>query len=88
MAQGGSLKESALTPQTLAQIKALNELAQQRGQTLAEMAIAWALKDELVTSVIIGASSVAQLKDNLQALHHIDFTKEELEQIDAILQGN
>lgn len=88
MARGASLKESALTPQTLAQIKALNELAQQRGQTLAEMAIAWALKDELVTSVIIGASSVAQLKDNLQALHHIDFTKEELEQIDAILQGN
>ena len=56
----------------------LNDLAEQRGQTLAEMALAWLLKDNRVTSVIIGASSVTQLKDNLKALDNAEFTPDEL----------
>jgi len=67
IAKGGFLKKEALTEEVLNRIKALNEVAAQRGQTLAEMALAWVLKDEMVTSVIIGASSVAQLADNLKA---------------------
>lgn len=66
-------------------IKALNELAAQRGQTLAEMALAWLLKDELVTSVIIGASSVTQLSDNLKAIENTTFTSAELEKIEYII---
>ena len=68
MARNSSLQESALTPALLEKLKALDKLAGQRGQTLAEMALAWVLKDELVTSVIIGASSVKQLEDNLKAI--------------------
>lgn len=83
MAQGGSLKESALTPALLQKLKRLNELAQQRGQTLAEMALAWVLKDTSVTSVIIGASSVKQLEDNLKAIENTQFSEEELKEIDA-----
>ena len=78
MAQNGSLKENALTPALLEKLKALDKLAEQRGQTLAEMALAWVLKDELVTSVIIGASSVKQLEDNLKAIGNTLFTEEEL----------
>ena len=61
----------------------LNDLAEQRGQTLAEMALAWLLKDNRVTSVIIGASSVTQLKDNLKALDNAEFTPDELCEIDS-----
>ena len=61
MAKGAFLKKEALTDETLQKIKALNEVAASRGQTLAEMSLAWLLKDDLVTSVIIGASSVTQL---------------------------
>ena len=68
IARGGHLKKEALTDKVLHQIQVLNALALRRGQTLAEMALAWLLKDELVTSVIIGASSVGQLDDNLKAL--------------------
>lgn len=57
-----------------------------RGQTLAEMSLAWLLKDDLVTSVIIGASSVAQLADNLKATENTDFSAEELEKIKKIIQ--
>ena len=62
----------------------MNEVATQRGQTLAEMALAWLLKDDMVTSVIIGASSVAQLDDNLQSIKNTKFTAEELEKINQI----
>lgn len=87
MATGKFLKKEALTEDVLTKIKALNEHAALRGQTLAEMALAWVLKNETVTSVIVGASSVAQLADNLKAMENIRFTTEELEKIDGILQG-
>lgn len=67
-----------MTDETLKKIKALNEVATQRGQTLAEMALAWLLKDDMVTSVIIGASSVNQLNDNLKAIKNNTFTTKEL----------
>ena len=86
MAKGAFLKKEALTDETLQKIKALNEVAASRGQTLAEMSLAWLLKDDLVTSVIIGASSVAQLADNLKATENTDFSAEELEKIKKIIQ--
>ena len=86
MAKGAFLKKETLTNETLQKIKALNEVAGTRGQTLAEMSLAWLLKDDLVTSVIIGASSVAQLADNLKATENTDFSAEELEKIKKIIQ--
>lgn len=85
MAQNKFLKKEALTTAVLGKIKALNNLAAKRKQTLAEMALAWVLKDEMVTSVIIGASSVAQLSDNLKAIEHTSFSEEEQKAIDNIL---
>lgn len=79
---GRFLKESALTEEKLAQIRALNEIAAARGQTLAEMALAWILKDGQVTSVLIGASRPEQILDNIKALDNTTFTAEELEAID------
>ena len=64
----------------------LNDIAKRRGQTLAEMAIAWTLKDKRMTSVIVGASSVRQLQDNLKTLDNLSFTSEELLGIDNILK--
>lgn len=84
MAQGGSLQESVLTPALQERLKRLNELAAQRGQTLAEMSLAWLLRDEAVTSVIVGASSVEQLADNLKAVDNTTFTDEELKDIDNL----
>lgn len=88
IARGGFLKKEQLTEEVLKKIKALNEVAVQRGQTLAEMALAWLLKDDLVTSVIIGASSVSQMADNLKALDNRTFQAEELEKIKEILKNN
>ena len=79
---GRFLKESALTEEKLAQIRALNEIAASRGQTLAEMALAWILKDGEVTSVLIGASRPEQILDNIKALENTTFTEEELKAID------
>ena len=79
---GRFLKESAFTEEKLAQIRALNEIAAARGQTLAEMALAWILKDGQVTSVLIGASRPEQILDNIKALDNTTFTAEELEAID------
>ena len=79
---GRFLKESALTEEKLAQIRALNEIAAARGQSLAEMALAWILKDGQVTSVLIGASRTEQILDNIKALDNTTFTAEELEAID------
>ena len=84
IAHGGHLKKEALTEKRLQQIKALNEIALRRGQTLAEMALAWILKDDYVTSVIIGSSSVNQLEKNLKALDSAPFSAEELEEIEGI----
>jgi L-glyceraldehyde 3-phosphate reductase len=81
---GRFLKESALTPERLKQISALNEMALKRGQTLAEMALAWDLSHKEVTSVLIGASKPAQILDNIKALDNIHFTEEELTKIDRI----
>ena len=86
IAKGGFLKKEALTEEILRKIKALNELAFHRGQTLAEMALAWVLKDNMVTSVIIGASSVGQLTDNLKAIDNTTFSAEELESIYQIVK--
>jgi L-glyceraldehyde 3-phosphate reductase len=77
-----SLSPAMLTDEALAHIRALNELAVSRGQSLAQMALAWALRDERVTSVLIGASSVAQLEDSLACVNRLDFTQEELTTID------
>jgi L-glyceraldehyde 3-phosphate reductase len=79
------LKEDRVQ-QMLPKIKALNEIAQQRGQSLAQMALAWLLKDTRVTSVLIGASSVAQLENNLGALQNKTFSSEDLSRIEAILK--
>ena len=84
IAHGGHLKKEALTEKRLQQIKALNEIALRRGQTLAEMALAWILKDNYVTSVIIGSSSVNQLEKNLKALDSAPFSAEELEEMEGI----
>ena len=81
---GRFLKEEILTPHKLEQIRALNDLAQQRGQTLAEMALAWVLKDGIVTSVLIGASRPSQILDNIKAIENTSFTQEELNLIDSI----
>lgn len=84
IAHGGHLKKEALTEVTLRRINALNDIAQRRGQSLAEMALAWILKDDYVTSVIVGASSTGQLEKNLKALNSPVFTNEELEEIEKV----
>lgn len=85
IARGGFLKKEALTPEVLGKIQALNERAAMRGQSLAGMALAWLLKNETVTSVIVGASSVEQLGDSLKTLNHLSFEEEELHAIEKIL---
>lgn len=80
---GRFLKDSALTPQRLEQIAALDAIARSRGQTLAEMALAWVLRDGAVTSVLVGASRPGQLLDNIKALENTVFAPEELAAIDA-----
>ncbi len=81
---GRFLKQSDLTPEKLDKIRRLNALAQQRGQTLAEMALAWILKDGRVTSVLIGASRPAQILDNIRAVANTRFSADELKAIDAV----
>jgi L-glyceraldehyde 3-phosphate reductase len=78
----GSLSPDLLTESTLAKIRALNDIAARRGQTLAQMALAWTLRDPRVTSTLVGASSIAQLEANVGALDNLDFTDEELAEID------
>ena len=78
----GSLTHDMLNDENLARIRALNDIALRRGQSLAQMAIAWALRDSRVTSVLIGASSVAQLEQNVTALDHLEFTSDEIATID------
>ncbi|MGK6324151.1 L-glyceraldehyde 3-phosphate reductase [Sphingomonas sp. DT-51] len=82
--RGGSLAQSLLTEQNLAAIRDLNALAGERGQTLAQMAIAWVLRDPRVTSALIGARTVEQLDDSLDAVARLDFTPDELARIDAV----
>ena len=78
------LNEDALTEKRIGQIKELNDIAAERGQTLAEMALSWILKDGIVTSVLIGASRPSQILDNIGALKNTSFAEEELRKIDEI----
>jgi len=78
----GSFSQEMLTEQTLGKVRALNQMAQGRGQTLAQMALAWTLRDPRVTSTLVGASSVAQLEQNVGALDKPDFSADELREID------
>src|SRR5438034_5258721 len=80
--QAGTLSREMLSDETLAKVRALNEIAERRGQTLAQMAIAWTLRDARVTSTLIGASSVEQLNENAAALDRLDFAAGELAEID------
>ena len=79
---GNYFEEGMLTPENLSRVKGLNEIAQRRGQSLAQLAIAWVLRDPRVTSALLGASSVAQLEQNVAALERLDFEPGELEEID------
>jgi L-glyceraldehyde 3-phosphate reductase len=80
--QPGSFSRDLLTDETLAKVRALNQIAQKRGQTLAQMALAWTLRDPRVTSTLVGASSVAQLEQNVAALDKLPFSADELREID------
>ncbi len=82
-AQDSSLSEALLTEENLENIRALNRLARGRGQTLAQMALAWTLRDPRVTSTLFGASSVRQLEENVAALDNLEFSDDELREIDG-----
>ncbi|MCQ9384811.1 aldo/keto reductase [Brevibacterium sp. 50QC2O2] len=81
-AQGGTLNPDWLTDEVRARLQGLHDIAAGRGQSLAQLALSWALRDPRVTSLVAGASSVAQLEENLDALDHLDFTEAELREID------
>ena len=83
----GFLKPANITDDKLNKVRKLNEIAQSREQTLAQMALAWVLRHEVMTSVLIGASKVEQIEDAVGALKHLDFTSAELKQIETILNG-
>lgn len=83
---GGSLQQSHLSEANLERVRGLNEIARRRGQTLAQMALAWVLRDPRITSTLIGASNAAQIRENVAALANLQFTAEELAQIDAQAQ--
>jgi L-glyceraldehyde 3-phosphate reductase len=84
----GFLKKADLDERRLNQVRALSRLAQQRGQTVAQTALAWVLRDGRMTSALIGASRTEQIEQNVAALENLHFSAEELEKIDEILQGN
>ena len=83
---GRYLKESQITPEVIEKVGKLNELAESRDQSLAQMAVAWLLKDHRVTSVLVGVSKTSQLHDNIEALQKLHFSKDELEKIEEILK--
>lgn len=83
----GFLRPEQVTDELVEKVRKLNLIASDRGQTMAEMALAWVLRDKRVTSLIVGTSSIEQLKDDLKALNNKSFTKEELDNIDSILGG-
>lgn len=87
MAEGRTLRSEVLDEAMLTRLRGLDDLARQRGQTLAEMALAWLLRDERITSVIVGASSTAQIEDNLRALKCLHFSDEELDRIERLIRG-
>lgn len=81
----GAINESQVTPEILEKVKMLNTIAQDRNQSLAQMALSWILKDERITSVILGASKTKQVEDGVAALKNLEFTREELNKIEGIL---
>lgn len=83
---GRFLKEDAVNEETLKKVRALNDLARERGQSLAQMALAWILRDGDITSVLIGASRPAQILDNVEMLHNMEFSQGERERIEEILK--
>ncbi len=83
----GFLQESEVSPERIAIIQKLHAIAEDRGQSLSQMALTWLLKDHRITTVLIGSSSVAQLKDNLGILNNMEFSAEELETIELVLKG-
>lgn len=83
----GFLKREQITETVLKKIRALNDIAKQRGQSLAQMALAWVLKDKRITTVLVGASHVEQLEQNIAALDNLQFADEELKQIENILKS-
>jgi L-glyceraldehyde 3-phosphate reductase len=83
----GALQENDISEATINKVKRLNEIALKRGQSLAQMAIAWLLKDKRITSVLVGASSASQLDNSVDSLRQLDFTQEELTSIETILSG-
>ncbi|HOK97032.1 MAG TPA: aldo/keto reductase, partial [Anaerohalosphaeraceae bacterium] len=83
----GYLKKESVTPDLIQKITQLNRLAQQRGQTLAQMALAWVLSRKTVTSALIGTSRLEQLLDNLKTLENLCFSEEQLRQIEAVLNA-
>ena len=86
-ASGLHLTTDKITPRLIDKVKQLNAIAERRGQTLAEMSLAWLLKDNRVTSVIVGSSSVGQLSDSLGCLANTTFSADELAEIDSVIQG-
>ena len=84
--ENGAITESQVTKEVIEKAKKLNEIAASRDQSLAQMALAWVLKDERITSVILGASKPRQVLESIEAIKNIHFTKEELEKIDGILK--
>ncbi|GAA4323937.1 aldo/keto reductase [Pontixanthobacter gangjinensis] len=84
--EGSYLDRSQISEERIKQIQELNKIAESRGQSLAQMAVAWLLKDERVTSVLVGVSKVSQLKDNIAAIENINFSEDELKRIDTILK--
>ncbi|MCX2678599.1 L-glyceraldehyde 3-phosphate reductase [Galbibacter sp. EGI 63066] len=85
--EGSYLDANQIKPELVEKIQKLNAIAEERGQSLAQMAIAWLLKDDRVTSVLVGVSRVSQLKDNLDALKNLKFSESELKTIDEIILG-
>jgi len=83
----GFLKESSVTPEVVAKLRKLNDIAASRGQSLAQLALAWVLRGGRVTSALIGASRVSQIEDSVAALDNLDFAQEELDAIQAVLKG-
>jgi L-glyceraldehyde 3-phosphate reductase len=82
VATGGAMSRAMITDERLEKVKALAAIAARRGQSLAQLALAWALRDPRLTSLVIGASSVAQLEDNVAAIGHLALSPEELAEID------
>ena len=85
--QNGAITESNVSEKIIDKVKQLNQVAEKRNQSLAQIALAWILKDARITSVVLGASKPTQVKDAIQAIKNIDFTKNELDKIESILQS-